>query len=37
MITMEHVWKSYKIAKRNSGFGQALKALFSREYEVVHA
>ena len=37
MITMEHVWKSYKIAKRNSGFCQALKALFSREYEVVHA
>lgn len=37
MITMEHVWKSYKIAKRNSGFGQALKALFSREYEVIHA
>ena len=37
MITKEHVWKSYKIAKRNSGFGQALKALFSREYEVVHA
>ena len=37
MITMEHVWKSYKIAKRNSGFGQALKALFSREYEDVHA
>ena len=37
MITMEHVCKSYKIAKRNSGFGQALKALFSREYEVVHA
>ena len=37
MITMEHVWKSYKIAKRNSGFGQALKALFSREYEVIDA
>lgn len=37
MITMEHVWKSYKIAKRNAGFGEALKALFCREYEVVHA
>lgn len=37
MITMEHVCKSYKIAKRNAGFGAACKALFHREYEVVHA
>lgn len=37
MITMEHVCKSYKIAKRNAGFGAAWKALFHREYEVVHA
>lgn len=29
MITMEHVCKSYKIAKRNAGFGEACKALFS--------
>lgn len=34
---MEHVCKSYKIAKRNAGFGAAWKALFHREYEVVHA
>lgn len=37
MITMEHVWKSYRIAKRNAGFGEACKALFHREYEVIHA
>ena len=37
MITMEHVCKSYKVAKRNAGFGEACKALFHREYEVIHA
>lgn len=37
MITMEHVCKSYKIAKRNAGLGEACKALFHREYEVIHA
>lgn len=28
MITMENVCKSYKVAKRNIGFGEAWKALF---------
>lgn len=37
MITMEHICKSYKIAKRNAGFGEACKALFHRKYEVIHA
>lgn len=37
MITMEHVCKSYKIAKRNAGFGEACKALFHRKYEIIHA
>lgn len=37
MITMEHVCKSYKIAKRNAGFGEACRALFHREYEMIHA
>lgn len=37
MITMEHVCKSYRIAKRNAGFGAACKALFRREYEVIQA
>lgn len=37
MITMERVCKSYKIAKRNAGFGEACKALFHREYDIIHA
>ena len=37
MITMEHVCKSYRIAKRNAGFKEACKALFRREYEVIQA
>ena len=37
MITMENVCKSYRIAKRNAGFGAACKALFHREYEMIHA
>ncbi|MBE5891984.1 MAG: ATP-binding cassette domain-containing protein [Lachnospiraceae bacterium] len=37
MITMEHVCKSYKVAKRNAGFGEACKALFHREYEEIRA
>ncbi len=37
MITMEHVCKSYRIAKRNAGFGEACKSFFHREYETVHA
>lgn len=37
MITMEHVCKTYRVAKRDAGFGQALKALFHREYEEIRA
>ena len=37
MITMEHVCKTYKIAKRNAGFKEACKALFHREYEIIQA
>ena len=37
MITMEHVCKSYKVAKRNAGFGEACKAFFHRTYEEIHA
>lgn len=37
MITMEHVCKSYRIAKRNAGFSEACKALFHREHEIIHA
>jgi ABC-2 type transport system ATP-binding protein len=34
---MEHVCKSYKIAKRDAGIKAALKSLFYREYESIHA
>ena len=37
MITMENVCKTYKVAKRNAGFGEACKALFHREYEEIQA
>ena len=37
MITMENVCKSYRIAKRNAGFKEACKALFRREYDIIHA
>ena len=37
MITMENVSKSYKVAKRNAGFGEAVKSLFHREYETIQA
>lgn len=37
MITMEHVCKSYKVAKRKAGFSEACKSLFRREHEVIHA
>lgn len=37
MITMEHIYKSYKIAKRNAGLKEACKALFHRNYEEIHA
>lgn len=37
MITMEHVCKTYRIARRNAGFGEAVRALFHREYEEIHA
>nr|WP_305133397.1 ATP-binding cassette domain-containing protein [uncultured Acetatifactor sp.] len=37
MITMEHVCKSYRIAKRNAGFGEACKSFFHRKYEVIQA
>ena len=37
MITMQHINKSYRIAKRNAGMREACKALFHREYEEIHA
>lgn len=37
MITMEHVYKSYRVAKRNAGMKEACKALFRRETQTVQA
>ncbi len=37
MITMENVCKAYKVAKRNAGLGEACKAFFHREHELIHA
>jgi ABC-2 type transport system ATP-binding protein len=37
MITLSNINKTFRVAKRQAGFGRAVKALFSREYELVHA
>lgn len=37
MIELSHITKSFKTARRNSGFGEAVRALFRREYEIVRA
>lgn len=37
MITMEHVCKSYKVAKRNAGMKEACKSLFQRQTEKIQA
>lgn len=37
MIEMENVCKTYKVARRNAGFKEACKALFSREYDYIKA
>ena len=37
MITMENVCKAYRVAKRNAGLGEACKAFFHREHELIHA
>lgn len=37
MIAMEHINKTYKVAKRNAGFKEACRSLFHRDYECIHA
>jgi len=37
MIKIENINKTFRVAKRQAGFRRAVKALFSREYELVHA
>lgn len=37
MITLQNINKTFRVAKRQAGFRRAVKALFSREYEYIHA
>ncbi|MDR1665111.1 MAG: ATP-binding cassette domain-containing protein [Clostridiales bacterium] len=37
MIALKNITKTFRVAKRQAGFGRAVKALFSREYETVRA
>jgi ABC-2 type transport system ATP-binding protein len=37
MIEFQNINKTYRVAKRQAGLGNAMKALLSREYELVHA
>ena len=37
MIEVRNLRKTFKVARRESGFGQAVKALFHREYEYIRA
>lgn len=37
MITMEHICKSYKVARRNAGLREACKSLFWNRTETIHA
>lgn len=37
MIMLRNINKTFRVSRRQAGFGQAVKALFSREYELVHA
>ena len=37
MIVMKNIRKTYRVAKRNAGFGEAVKSFFHRNYETVTA
>lgn len=37
MIQVEHVNKTFKVARRSAGFSEAVKALFHREADIIHA
>lgn len=37
MIEFQNICKTYRVAKRQAGFGNAVKSLFSREYETIQA
>jgi len=37
MIRVEHISKTFKVARRNAGFSEAFKALFHKQYECIKA
>jgi ABC-2 type transport system ATP-binding protein len=37
MIRVEHISKTFKVARRNAGFSEAVKGLFNKQYEYVKA
>ena len=37
MITLENISKTFRVSKRQAGFGRAVKAVFSREHELIKA
>ena len=37
MIELKNITKTFKVMRRNAGFGEALKSFFRREYEYIHA
>lgn len=37
MIELNDICKTYRVASRGSGFGSAVKSLFKRQYNIVHA
>lgn len=37
MIKLQNIHKTFKVARRNAGFGQAVKALFKKDYSYIHA
>ncbi len=37
MITMKNICKTYRTARRNAGFGEALRSFFHRDYDTVTA
>lgn len=37
MIEVKNLTKTFKVSRRDQGFGEAVKALFNRKYEIVHA
>lgn len=37
MIELQHISKTFRVARRNGGMGEAVRALFRREYTEIHA